>query len=71
MNNPAADDPIARHLADNAQCIVVSIDYSKAPQNRFPIAYEDVIAQVLAVIQDDDLPVVLGSVVLCGRSCLR
>ncbi len=52
VNAPAADDPIARHLADNANCIVVSIDYSKAPQNKFPAAYEDVVAQSLAVIDD-------------------
>ena len=68
VNNPSMDDPIARHLADNAHCIVVSIDYSKAPQNKFPIAYEDVIEQSLAVINDPELPLDRSRVVLCGSS---
>ncbi|KAF1967227.1 alpha/beta-hydrolase [Bimuria novae-zelandiae CBS 107.79] len=68
INNPAADDLIARHLADSAHCIVVSIDYSKSPQNNFPIAYEDVIAQSLAVIENAELPIDRERVVLCGSS---
>lgn len=68
VNNPAADDPIARYMADHARCIVVSIDYSKAPQNKFPTAYEDVIAQTLAIIDDDELPIDKSRVVLCGSS---
>lgn len=68
VNNPAADDPIARHIADHARCIVVSIDYSKAPQNKFPTAYEDAIAQIIAIIDDDELPVDKSRVILCGSS---
>lgn len=68
VNNPAADDPIARHIADHARCIVVSIDYSKAPQNKFPTGYEDAIAQVLAIIDDNELPIDKSRVVLCGSS---
>jgi acetyl esterase/lipase len=68
VNNPAADDPLARHLADTAQCVVVSIDYGKAPHNRFPTAFEDVIAQSLAVIEDEELPIDRERVVLCGNS---
>ncbi|KAK5742365.1 hypothetical protein LTR17_003377 [Elasticomyces elasticus] len=68
LNNPAVDDPIARHLADHAQCVVVSIDYSKAPQNKFPAAYEDVVEQVLKIIDDPDLPLDRSRVVLCGAS---
>ncbi|KAJ4351422.1 uncharacterized protein N0V89_006764 [Didymosphaeria variabile] len=68
VNNPAADDPLARHLADTAQCVVVSIDYSKSPQNKFPTAFEDVIAQSLAVIEDPELPIDRNRVVLCGHS---
>jgi len=68
VNNPSVDDPLARHLADNAHCIVVSIDYSKAPQNKFPAGYEDVIEQSLAVINDTELPLDLSRVVLCGSS---
>jgi acetyl esterase/lipase len=68
VNNPAADDEIARHLADNAHCIVVSIDYSKSPQNKFPTAYEDAIAQILAIIADEALSVDQNRVILCGSS---
>lgn len=68
VNNPSIDDPLARHLADTASCVVVSIDYSKAPQSRFPVAFEDVIAQLLAVIEDTDLPIDRKRVVLCGHS---
>jgi len=68
VNYPAADDALARRLADQAHCIVVSIDYSKAPQNQFPIAYEDAIAQSLAVIDDPELPTDKSRVVLCGSS---
>ncbi|KAI4672048.1 uncharacterized protein J4E78_000547 [Alternaria triticimaculans] len=68
VNYPAADDVLARHLADHANCIVVSIDYGKSPQNKFPTAYEDVIAQTLAVIDDPELPIDKSKVVLCGSS---
>lgn len=68
VNYPAADDILARRLAEQANCIVISIDYSKAPQNKFPAAYEDVIAQTLAVIDDPELPTDKGKVVLCGSS---
>jgi acetyl esterase/lipase len=68
VNYPAADDILARRLADQVNCIVVSIDYSKAPQNKFPAAYEDVIAQSLAVIDDSELPIDKSKVVLCGSS---
>ncbi|KAK4495475.1 hypothetical protein PRZ48_013806 [Zasmidium cellare] len=63
VNNPATDDPMARRLAD-----IVSIDYSKAPQSKFPTAYEDVVEQCLAVLDDADLPIDPTKVVLCGSS---
>lgn len=68
LNNPSVDDPLARHLADHARCVVVSIDYSKSPQSKFPTAYEDVIALSLAVMADQDLPIGRTKVVLCGSS---
>lgn len=68
VNYPAADDIFARRIADHTNCIVVSIDYSKAPQSKFPVAYEDIIAQVVAVIDDPELPIDKSRVVLCGSS---
>ena len=68
MNNPAADDAFARLLADKAACVVVSVDYSKAPRHPFPAAYEDLIDLSLAVIADPQLHVDPKKVVLCGSS---
>ena len=68
VNNPAADDVLARFLADRAQCVVVSMDYSKAPRNPFPAAYEDLIDLSLAAIGDLELGIHPGKVVLCGSS---
>lgn len=68
LNNPAADDKIARHLADTVRCLVTSIDYSKTPQHKFPTGYEDVVAQVLAILDDQDLAFDRSRVILCGSS---
>jgi acetyl esterase len=38
------DDPQCRRLADQSGCIMVSVDYRLAPENKFPGAYEDAIA---------------------------
>ena len=68
VNTPARDDPLARYLADTCASLVACIDYSKAPQRRFPVAYEDVVVLSRAVIHDPDLPVDKARVVLCGNS---
>lgn len=70
MNLPATDDPLARFLAEDCNCIVINIDYRKAPSHRFPSAYDDVVESVLALLGDggDDLPIDLSKVILCGSS---
>lgn len=68
VNNPSLDDIMARYIADHAKCCVVSIDYGKAPQAKFPVAYEDVVALSLAAIEDPELPIDRSRVVLCGSS---
>lgn len=68
LNNPSADDPLARQLADEARCIVVSVDYRKSPQTRFPGAYEDIVQQALSVIHDEELAIDRKRVVLAGSS---
>jgi acetyl esterase len=37
------DDPQCRYLAHKSGCIMVSVDYRLAPENKFPGAYEDAI----------------------------
>lgn len=69
MNAPCVDDPLARYLADNANCIVISIDYSKTPANQFPAAYEDVVETTLAILaEQESLHVDKSKVVLLGIS---
>lgn len=44
-NLDAADVP-CRHLADKAGCVVVSVEYRKAPEHKFPAAPDDAYAAV-------------------------
>jgi acetyl esterase/lipase len=70
MNNPSVDDPLARFLADSCDCIVISIDYRKAPRHRFPAAYEDTVGSILDLLGEggNDLPIDKNKVILLGSS---
>ena len=39
-------DPLCRELCNLAQCVVISVEYRRAPEHRFPAAVEDAIAAV-------------------------
>src|SRR5690606_3428204 len=44
-------DSICRHLARDAGCTVVSVDYRQPPEHRFPAAVDDAVAAVQAVAE--------------------
>lgn len=44
-------DALARKLAQEAECIVVAVDYRMGPENRFPAAMEDALATFLWVAE--------------------
>lgn len=67
-NIPAIDDPVCRYLADHGRCVVVSIDYRKAPQNPFPSGYEDVVEQISVLIASAYLDIDRKKVMLIGSS---
>jgi acetyl esterase len=39
-----SDDPQCRRIAEESGCIMVSVDYRLAPENKFPGAYEDALS---------------------------
>ncbi|KAL1876871.1 hypothetical protein VTK73DRAFT_9101 [Phialemonium thermophilum] len=51
------DDEWNRNFADTQGVLVVSLNYSKSPQNPFPVALHDLEALVLAVLADESLPI--------------
>ena len=42
--HPDSYDPVCTHLCEGAECIVVSVDYRLAPENKFPAATDDCLA---------------------------
>ena len=67
-NIPTIDDPVCRYLADHGHCLVISIDYRKAPQNPFPAGYDDVVEQIVALLSGSDFLFDREKVFLFGSS---
>jgi acetyl esterase len=44
MGNLDSEDPQCRYLANQASCLVVSVNYRLAPENKFPACVEDAFA---------------------------
>ncbi len=59
-------DSLCRHLANAAQCAVVSVDYRLAPEHKFPAAVEDCLAVARWVAETGALPGIDGSRLAVG-----
>ncbi|KDQ10149.1 hypothetical protein BOTBODRAFT_36435 [Botryobasidium botryosum FD-172 SS1] len=54
MGTPELDCLVSKKLADAAECVVVNVNYRKAPEYPFPAGLNDVEAAILAVLADAD-----------------
>ncbi|KAF4625234.1 hypothetical protein G7Y89_g12933 [Cudoniella acicularis] len=62
------DDEFCATFTNKFNVLVASIEYSKAPSNKFPKPTNDVVAIAQAIINDEKLPVDKSRVVLGGFS---
>jgi acetyl esterase/lipase/cation diffusion facilitator CzcD-associated flavoprotein CzcO len=69
LGSHLSDDPLCRDLCVRSNAVIVSVDYSHAPEARFPAAVDDGLAAVRWV--DDhagELGGVQGALAVCGWS---
>jgi acetyl esterase/lipase len=62
------DDLFCASWATNAMMVVASVNYSKAPLNKYPVAIHDIAAVGHAIIADPALPIDKSRVVIGGFS---
>lgn len=69
LGNHASDDPLCRDLCVRSDCVIVSCDYRRAPEARFPAAADDALAAVTwAADNAAALGGASGAVVIAGWS---
>ena len=68
IGHPTVDDSDNAILCHKHGICIVSINYRKAPRNRFPIPAQDAAALIQAVLDDADLPVDKTKVAVAGYS---
>jgi acetyl esterase len=62
-------DATMRALANSTGCVVVSVNYQKAPEHPFPIPFEDAWASLLWTVENaDELDIDIGRIGLLGDS---
>ncbi|KAL7269721.1 Neutral cholesterol ester hydrolase [Rhizina undulata] len=68
VGSPWHDADYCRRLADQVPCVVISIDYLKAPWNPFPRALYDIRELIPEILKDETLPIDCERVVVGGFS---
>ncbi len=69
MGNLDSHDLLCRHLCKKTKCKVIAIDYSLAPENKFPNPLEDVVNSVKYIFQNSKkLKFNDKKVIVCGDS---
>ncbi|KAL3428159.1 Arylesterase 1 [Phlyctema vagabunda] len=63
------DDEFCAEFSNTFNILVVSIEYGRAPSNRFPGPTEDTVAIAMDILEDTSLPIDKERVVLGGFSC--
>ena len=66
--SPSVDDHFASPFARTNSLLVISINYRKAPQHRFPFAVSDIVALTNAILTDPLLPIDHSKVCIGGFS---
>lgn len=56
LMSPKVDDRFCSYFSNKNKVLVVSLDYPKSPDNKFPGPSEAIVDLVLAVLGDDSLP---------------
>jgi acetyl esterase/lipase len=68
VGNPRDDDHFNYTFANMHSVIVIALNYSKAPQVRFPTPIYDLEQLILAILSDSSLPIDKDRVALMGSS---
>lgn len=68
LMKPSLDDKINTYIAKELNCLVISLDYSKAPAAKFPTATNEIIDTILDILADETLVFDRSRVVLGGHS---
>jgi acetyl esterase/lipase len=66
--DPSINDTVNTHLATQLNCLVISLDYSKAPSVKFPIPTNEIVDTIMDILHDRNLSFDRSRVVLGGYS---